>query len=69
MPSPLDLAIALLTLLLPLAWYYRDSLPLIGGKPRVTALTNGHGHNKLKVDDGDPRDFVEKMAKSVSDDP
>jgi len=66
MPSPLDLAIVLLTLLLPLAWYFRESLPFIGAKPRSAAYTNGNGVGHGKDDDGDPRDFVEKMEKLVN---
>ncbi len=65
MLSPIDLAIVLLTLLLPLAWYFRDSLPIISGKPRPATVSDGNGVH-VKVDDGDPRDFVEKMENGVS---
>lgn len=65
MLSPIDLAIVLLTLLLPLAWYFRDSLPIISGKLRPATVSDGNGVH-VKVDDGDPRDFVEKMENGVS---
>jgi hypothetical protein len=64
MPSPIDLTILLLTILLPLAWWFRNSLPIIGGKPRAALTTNGSAARK--VDEGDPRDFVGKMERAVS---
>lgn len=64
MPSPVDLTILLLTILLPLAWWFRNSLPIIGGKPRAALTTNGSASRK--VDEGDPRDFVGKMERAVS---
>ncbi|GFZ49232.1 NADPH-hemoprotein reductase [Saitozyma sp. JCM 24511] len=62
MPSPVDLTILLLTILLPLAWWFRNSLPIIGGKPRAALTTNGSASRK--VDEGDPRDFVGKMERA-----
>jgi NADPH-ferrihemoprotein reductase len=64
MPSPIDLTILLLTILLPLAWWFRNSLPIVGGKPRAALTTNGSASRK--VDEGDPRDFVGKMERAVS---
>ena len=63
--TPLDMTILILTIALPLLWYFRDSLPLIGGRSKSN-LTNGVSHSKSKVDEGDPRDFVAKMEKAVS---
>jgi len=62
--APVDLTIIGLTLLLPLLWFFRESLPFIGGKPRakVAAPTT----TKRKEDEGDPRDFVGKMQRGVS---
>ncbi|EIW68745.1 hypothetical protein TREMEDRAFT_71903 [Tremella mesenterica DSM 1558] len=58
MPSPIDIVILLLTIILPLGWYFRNSLPLIGTKRPPTQV-------KTKVEeDGDPRDFVSKMERT-----
>jgi hypothetical protein len=67
MPSPIDLFILALTIILPLAWYYRNSLPLIGSRA-VSASLGGPGGSARKgiVEEGDPRDFVGKMERGVS---
>lgn len=65
MASPIDYVIILLTIILPLAYYYRDSLPVIGSKPAASSL-NGHAAPKRKEEEGDPRDFVGKMERAVS---
>ncbi|KAL7424371.1 hypothetical protein Q5752_000053 [Cryptotrichosporon argae] len=62
MPAPIDVVIALLSLLLPLAWYYRESLPIIGGRPRASAATAKGAARR--EDAGDPRDFVGKMERA-----
>ena len=61
--APVDLTIVLLTLLLPLLWYFRESLPIIGGKPKKVSAT---GAPKKREEEGDPRDFVSKMGRGVS---
>lgn len=66
MASPIDYVIILLTILLPLGYYFRDSLPFIGSKPS-TSSSNGHAAPKRKEDEVDPRDFVGKMERAVSD--
>ena len=65
MPSPVDLFILILTIALPLAWYFRDSLPLIGSRSPTSGSSVA---NKARnaVDEGDPRDFVGKMERGVS---
>ncbi|KAK4687869.1 NADPH-ferrihemoprotein reductase, partial [Tremellales sp. Uapishka_1] len=63
MPAPIDILIIALTIVLPLAYYFRDSLPFIGVKPDKVALgarTSGHGG----ADEGDTRDFVDKMQRA-----
>nr|XP_031857384.1 uncharacterized protein CI109_007206 [Kwoniella shandongensis]KAA5524456.1 hypothetical protein CI109_007206 [Kwoniella shandongensis] len=64
MPSPIDLLIILLTIGLPLLYIYRESLPVIGGKPKSGALNGATGSGKTNVDEGDPRDFVVKMQRA-----
>lgn len=66
MASPIDYVIIVLTIVLPLAYYYRDSLPIIGTKPATVASTNGHAVPKRKEEEADPRDFVGKMERAVS---
>ncbi|WVQ84078.1 hypothetical protein IAT38_006223 [Cryptococcus sp. DSM 104549] len=63
MPSPIDLVIILLTVSLPLLWFFRESLPIIGGKPRPAAA-GASGSKKAAVEEGDPRDFVGKMTRA-----
>lgn len=65
MASPIDYVIILLTIVLPLTYYFRESLPFIGGRP-ATASSNGHAVPKRKEEEGDPRDFVGKMERAVS---
>lgn len=73
MPSPVDLVIVLLAIVLPLLFVFRESIPGIGGKKRVLP---GDDSADKKADsagaaggyEGDQRDFVEKMNKLVSSD-
>jgi NADPH-ferrihemoprotein reductase len=65
MASPFDLLILFLTIALPLAYYFRDSIPGIGAKTAtVEATSNGHAPKK-REEEGDPRDFVGKMERAV----
>ena len=66
MPSPIDIVIILLTFMLPLSWYFRNSLPLVRGKARGQKISTGNGVGHYKVEEGDPRDFVGKMERGVS---
>ena len=68
MPSTTDLVIIALTVLLPLLFFFRNSLPFIGAKPASAngVYANGHGPRKKEEGGGDPRDFVGKMEKGVS---
>lgn len=69
MPAAIDLFILSLTILLPLAWYFRDSLPIVGGRARAGASSSraaGGPAKKGAVEEGDPRDFVGKMERGVS---
>ncbi len=75
MVSAVDTVIVVLTIALPLLYFYRESIPFIGGKVKSTIIGNGHangsangnGNGKaIKEDEGDPRDFVAKMEKAVS---
>jgi NADPH-ferrihemoprotein reductase len=67
MASPIDLLIIFLTIALPLAFYFRDSLPIIGTKAKtLSPSANGHAAPKKREDEGDPRDFVGKMERAVS---
>jgi NADPH-ferrihemoprotein reductase len=66
MASPFDLLILFLTFALPLAYYFRDSLPIIGAKAGpASVVSNGHVPKK-REEEGDPRDFVGKMERAVS---
>ncbi|WRT64992.1 uncharacterized protein IL334_001933 [Kwoniella shivajii] len=65
MPTQLDLVIILLTISLPLLYFYRESLPFIGGKPKVAYQNGSASGNVKKVEEaGDPRDFVAKMERA-----
>lgn len=65
--SQVDLVILFLTIALPLLWYFRESLPIIGSKPRNAADAAGLKRGGASADDeGDPRDFVGKMERGVS---
>lgn len=70
MASPVDMIIIVLTIALPLLFFFRNSLPFIGGRSRDGA--DGASAGSLKrsstgMDEGDdPRDFVDKMARGVS---
>lgn len=76
MASPVDIVLIVLTILLPILFIYRDSLPYIGGKSASSASSAaaaaGNGANGIggkdgeKREVGDPRDFVEKMESAVS---
>lgn len=66
MASQVDLVIIALAVLLPLLFWFRESLPFIGkrGKDEL-----GRGVGAAGADDeeeGDPRDFVTKMTRAVS---
>lgn len=63
--APVDWTIVVLGLLLPVLWFFRESLPIIGGKPRAVITPSTTQTNK-KEDEGDPRDFVAKMQRGVS---
>lgn len=67
MPSTVDLVLVLLTILLPVCYLYRESLPIIGGKSRSAPAGFVDVKKRVQEEDGDPRDFVEKMKKGVSD--
>ncbi|TXT11153.1 hypothetical protein VHUM_01904 [Vanrija humicola] len=63
-----DLLIVGVAILLPLLWWFRESLPFIGGKPRqsvaaAAAAKSGAGAGADDDDDDNPRDFVTKMDK------
>lgn len=62
--TPIDLTIIVLGVILPLLWFFRESLPIIGGKPRSTGAPVAA--SKKKEEEGDPRDFVGKMQRGVS---
>ena len=65
MPAPIDMFILILTIVLPLAWYFRDSLPFIGTRSASVPAGAVKGKNAA-VEEGDPRDFVGKMDRGVS---
>lgn len=64
MPSPLDLVIVALGILLPLAFLYRNSLPFISGRTTSNTGLNGNTRVAAAADEGDPRDFVGKMERA-----
>jgi NADPH-ferrihemoprotein reductase len=67
MPSPIDILIISLTILLPVLYLFRDSLPLIGAKQPVSLLPKGASDVVPPVvEKGDPRDFVDQLERSVS---
>jgi NADPH-ferrihemoprotein reductase len=66
MPSGLDIVLVLLTILLPVCYLYRESLPIIGGRTRSDQAGFVDVKKRAMEEDGDPRDFVEKMKKGVS---
>lgn len=66
MASTYDLFIIALTVLLPLTWYFRESIPFIGGKPTAPIGSAAGASSNKKVEEGDPRDFVGKMERGVS---
>ena len=66
MASPFDLLILFLTIALPLAYYFRDSLPIIGAKSGSSAVVTNGNVAKKREEEGDPRDFVGKMERAVS---
>ncbi|WWC59241.1 uncharacterized protein I303_101791 [Kwoniella dejecticola CBS 10117] len=64
MATQLDLLIILLTVSLPLLYFFRESLPFIGGKA-LPSKQNGSAAKAKKVEEeGDPRNFVEKMERA-----
>lgn len=64
MLSAVDIVIITLTVALPLLYFFRESLPFIGGKTRAAA-PHAAVTNKANVDEGDPSDFVGKMTRAV----
>lgn len=66
MASPFDLLILFLTIALPLAYYFRDSLPIIGAKSSPSTVLSNGNVSKKREEEGDPRDFVGKMERAVS---
>lgn len=64
--SQVDLVILLLAVALPLLWWFRESLPFIGGKPRDAADAAIKRGGAGADEEGDPRDFVGKMERGVS---
>ncbi|OXM79615.1 NADPH-ferrihemoprotein reductase [Cryptococcus neoformans Bt63] len=63
MLSAVDIVIITLTVALPLLYFFRESLPFIGGKTRAAA-PHAAVANKANVDEGDPSDFVGKMTRA-----
>lgn len=71
MASQVDLVIILAVVVLPLLFWFRESLPFIGGGSKRDAFgreinSSGGGAGADDDEDGDPRDFVTKMTKAVS---
>lgn len=64
--SQVDLVILFLAVALPLLWWFRESLPFIGGKPAGAADASLKRGGAGADDEGDPRDFVGKMERGVS---
>lgn len=64
--SQVDLVILFLAVALPLLWWFRESLPFIGGKPASAADASLKRGGAGADDEGDPRDFVGKMERGVS---
>ncbi|ODN75426.1 hypothetical protein L202_06577 [Cryptococcus amylolentus CBS 6039] len=62
MPGATDTVIIALTILLPLLYFFRNSLPFIGGKPKNAP--SAAVSEKTAVEEGDPSDFVGKMARA-----
>ena len=67
MPTPADTLIVVLLVLLPVLYYYRETLPLIGKPVKLgdRAGVNGNA-GKKQEEEGDPRDWLEQMQKAVS---
>lgn len=69
MPTPADTLIVVLLVLLPVLYFYKDSLPLIGKPSKNSgdrAGVNGNGGKGGVEEEGDPRDWLEQMNKAVS---
>lgn len=64
MPSAVDIVIIVLTVALPVLYFFRESLPFIGGRTRAAA-PHAPVANKTSVEEGDPSDFVGKMRRAV----
>lgn len=64
MPSAVDIVIIVLTVALPVLYFFRESLPFIGGRTRAAA-PHALVANKTSVEEGDPSDFVGKMRRAV----
>ncbi|EJT47627.1 electron transporter [Trichosporon asahii var. asahii CBS 2479] len=61
--SQVDLVILILAVALPLLWWFRESLPFIGGKPKTAADAALKRGGAGADEEGDPRDFVGKMER------
>jgi hypothetical protein len=68
MPSPIDITLVVLTILLPVLYLYRNSIPFINSPKDAANTVNSIGGKvaSVVVDEGDPRDWVAKMEKNVS---
>ncbi|GHJ84407.1 hypothetical protein NliqN6_0809 [Naganishia liquefaciens] len=66
MPSPVDLTLVVLTILLPILYLYRNSLPFINSPKDAANKINGVAGKAAAAlaDEGDPRDWVAKMEKN-----
>ena len=67
MPTPADTLIVVLLVLLPVLYFYKDSLPLIGKPSKNSgdrAGVNGNGSKGGVEEEGDPRDWLEQMNKA-----
>lgn len=68
MPSSVDLTLVVLTILLPILYLYRNSLPFINAPKDAANKINGVAGKAVStvLDEGDPRDWVAKMERNVS---
>lgn len=66
MASQVDLLIIALAVILPLLFWFRESIPFIG-KPKGDEFGRSAGDSAAaEEEEGDPRDFVGKMTRAVS---
>ncbi|KAI5450457.1 hypothetical protein NCC49_003079 [Naganishia albida] len=66
MPSPVDLTLVVLTILLPILYLYRNSIPFINAPKDAANKINGVAGKAASAlaDEGDPRDWVAKMERN-----